>query len=116
MNNEATKKKTQVKKLSRMKEEDLKQLANDVNKGLVFTDMQIQPPSMLTSVFMPLIFIDADKKWVNQVGLIYEYLDRAGPRCINGMPMFMSMKIVVKEDMAMLIEYVQKYKEAEKTV
>jgi len=102
-----------MKKMKRMKKEDLKRLACDMNKGLVFTDRDVQPPRMVTSVFMPLIFMDADKKWSNQVGLIYEYYDKALPRGINGMPMFMSMRVVPKEDMSALIEYVQKYREAE---
>lgn len=106
-------KKTRMKKLKRMKKEDLKQLACDMNKGLVFTDRQIQQPHMVTSVFMPLIFIEADKKWFDQIGLVYEYFDKAGPRAINGMPTFMSMRVVPKEDVPILLEYVKKYREAE---
>jgi len=106
-----------MEKLNRMKEEDLKQLALDMHKGLVFTDTQIQQPAdMLVAVFMPLAFISINKKWVDQVGLIYEYLDKAGPRSINGMPTFMSMRIVPRADLPVLIEYVKKYEEAEKAV
>lgn len=110
------KKKTQMKKLNRMKKEDLKKLACDMNKGLIFTDRDILQPNLLTAVFAPLMFIDADKKWFDTVGLIYEYYDKAGPRAINGLPMFMSMKIVPKEDMGALVEYVQKYRTAEAAV
>ena len=105
-----------MEKLNRMKEEDLKQLALDMHKGLIFTDTQIGQPNMLAMVFMPLAFMSVDKKWVDQVGLIYEYLDKAGPRSVNGMPTFMSMRIVPKTDLPLLIEYVKKYEKAEKAV
>jgi len=106
-------KKTRTKKLKRMKKEDLKQLACDMNKGLVFTDRQIQQPHLMPVVFVPLVFMVGEKKWADQIGLVYEYLDKAGPRAINGMPMFMSMRVVPKEDVPILLEYVQKYREAE---
>lgn len=109
-------KKTSMKKLKRMEKKDLKQLACDMNKGLVFTDRQVQPPRLISTVFMPLIFLEDEKKWVDQIGLVYEYLDKAGPRAINGMPTFMSMKVVPKEDVPTLLEYVQKYREAEVAV
>lgn len=105
-----------MKKLERMEKEDLKKLALDIHKGLVFTDTQLQQSNMLAMVFMPLAFIPINKKWVDQVGLIYEYLDKAGSRSINGMPTFMSMRIVPRADLPMLIEYVKKYEETEKAV
>jgi len=105
-----------MKMPKRMKKEDLKQLACDMNKGLVFTDREVQPPRLILTVFMPLLFLDGDKKWSDQVGLIYEYYDKAGPRGVNGMPTFMSMRVVPKEDMSALVEYMQKYREAELAV
>lgn len=105
-----------LKKLNRMEKEDLKKLALDMHKGLIFADTQIQQPNMLVMVFMPLALMPINKKWVDQVGLIYEYLDKAGPRSVNGMPTFMSMRIVPRADLPMLIEYVKKYEKAEKAV
>lgn len=105
-----------MKKIEPMKKEDIKQLANDMNKGLVFTDRHISGLNSLPMVFMPLAIMSAKKEWIDQVGLIYEYLDKAGPRSINGMPMFMSMKIVPKADVKELYDYMKKYKEAEAAV
>lgn len=35
---------------------------------------------------------------VEQIGIFWEYLDQAGPRSINGMPMFFSVRIMHKDD------------------
>jgi len=52
-------------------------------------------------VFMVLIFMGAKQRREmikNPPGLIYEYLSEAGPRSINGMPSFFSMRMLSKAD------------------
>jgi hypothetical protein len=43
-----------------------------------------------------------EKEWfmefASQIGIIYEYYDKAGPRSCNGMPMFMSFSILNADD------------------
>ena len=54
-------------------------------------------------VFMPLAF-GACSGWsvdaASQLGIIYEYIDKAMPRAINGMPCFMSMHVMHRDDWA----------------
>lgn len=58
-------------------------------------------PSVLTSVFMPLVFLSKDNlKWMedNEIFSFYEYMSEAGPRSINGYPIFTSMHMLNKSD------------------
>jgi hypothetical protein len=41
---------------------------------------------------------------VDQIGAIIEYLDKAGERSINGYPIFMSCRVVHKDDWAQVAE------------
>jgi hypothetical protein len=66
------------------------------------------------TVFMPLAFMD--KKALKsmqreKVDFIYEYLDKAGPRAINGMPMFFSCHILTQPETKKMFEYYNKFKE-----
>jgi hypothetical protein len=82
-------------------DEEIKKLANDIYQGLVFTNRHIQNPDDLSRVFMSLNFLDEEqiKKFnADMPGMIYEYMENAGPRSINGMPMFMSFRVLNRED------------------
>jgi hypothetical protein len=50
-------------------------------------------------------------KYINNIGLIYEYISNAGPMGINGKPIFMSCRFLTKEDTTKMFEYFDKYKE-----
>lgn len=96
-------------------EKEIADLANDMYRGLIFTDRHIQRPEDVPSVFMPLIFLkekDIEKLKANPPGMIYEYFDKAGPRSINGMPMFMSFRVINIEDTAKVMERYKKIKQA----
>lgn len=82
-------------------EEEIKKLADDIYKGLVFTDRHIQNPDDITRVFIPLVILkkeQIEEFGVNPPGLVYEYMDRAGPMAVNGMPMFLSLRMLSQED------------------
>ncbi len=69
--------------------------------GRIFTDKHVHNPKRdLGMVFMP-IALGAFSGWtedqLNNVGCIYEYIDQAGPRSINGMPVFFSFRILSAE-------------------
>lgn len=57
-------------------------------------------------------------KFIENIGMVYENIDSALPRAINGMPCFSSCKIVSKEDAQMFCDmynkYIKKRKEFEK--
>lgn len=90
--------------LASQKPEELEKLAWDIVGGQVYTDRHC-PDNLIMSVFMPMMLVE-DKSFVDDVGLVYEYLDQAGPRSINGQPMFMSMRCLNKADTKILIDRV----------
>lgn len=80
--------------------EELAQIANDIFKGYIFTDRHVHNQNDIGMVFMPLLFMgkkeDEDEgveTELNDWGMVYEYVSKAGPRSCNGMPMFMSFHI-----------------------
>ena len=49
------------------------------------------------------------EKYIDDIGMFYENISEAGPRSINGYPMFFSCKIVSKEDTKRFVEMYNKY-------
>ena len=92
-------------------DKEIKKLADDIYKGLVFTDRHIKYPNDVHRVFMPLILLkkeQLDEFEANPPGMVYEYMERAGPMAINGMPMFLSFRYLSQEDAKRVNEkYVQ---------
>ena len=98
-----------------MTTQEIKQLAEDMYKELVFTDRNIRIKEDVPRVFMVLALMGKeliDELQKNPPGMIYEYMDRAGPLAINGMPMFTSFKIVGIEDTKKVFEQYNKIVEA----
>jgi hypothetical protein len=98
-------------------DEELKQVAKDLWAGRIFSDRNIpsgSDPHIVMSVFMP--FALMDKKTLEsmqreKVDFIYEYLDKAAPMAVNGMPTFMSCRILTKPETKKMFEYYNKFKE-----
>ena len=89
-------------------DEEIKQIALDYYKQKIFCSWDIPDydASSLGMVFMPLMFMDsvARKRMItDQTMYLYEYFDKAGPRGINGMPIFMSFYILNKADVERII-------------
>lgn len=85
--------------------EELRQLAVDIVSGLVFTSAHfrddVELENLLQMVFMPLIFMskeDIEELRANDIHIIYEYYSKAGPRGINGKPIFMSCGMLDRKD------------------
>lgn len=98
-----------------MTDQEIKQLAEDMYKGLIFTDRHIQIRSDIPAVFMALALMGkelADELQKNPPGMIYEYMNKAGPMAINGMPMFLSFKLASIEDTKKVFEQYNKIREA----
>lgn len=95
--------------------EDIAKIAKDIATDKIFSSchMTEHELSNIGLVFMPIALgglsdlSDADKE---DIGMIYEYYDKAGPRGINGMPMFFSCRLVNKNDTKMIFEKVDKIK------
>lgn len=98
-----------------MPDEDLRQLARDLYGRRVFTDWHCGCVNDVLMVFMPIGLgglSDLTSEEFGQIGMIYEYIDKAGPRSINGMPMFFSCNYLSRGDTEKVIAYHEKILEA----
>ncbi len=90
----------------------LKQIAIDIIEGRIFSHWNIERPEDVRHVFMPIslgAFAKCTDEEYNNVGLVFEYLDKAGPRTINGMPNFFSMQIVNVKDTEIIRKHYAEY-------
>ena len=94
-------------KLTPMTDDEIKKLAEDMYKGIVFTDRHLERREDIQSVFAVLNLMDEKQIDIlrkNAPGMIYEYMDKAGPVAVNGMPIFFSFKMASVEDAKKIIE------------
>lgn len=91
---------------------DLKQLAIDIAEGIVFTSDNVKDNNYLDMVFMPLLFLNnAQRKELaeKKPAFFYEYIDKASPRSVNGMPCFTSFRYLPSSDLKRLNEFYARY-------
>lgn len=85
--------------IPRLTDDQLREFVLGVVDGRIFTDHQARDPVM---VFYPLLFgafSEYNQESVkNRLGCIYEYVDKALPRAVNGQPCFMSMRCMHIDD------------------
>lgn len=84
-------------------DELVKEIAVKYQSGDIFGSWQIAEHDMhlVSSIFMPLVFIDEiTRKEFLRDGRLYYYseMKEAGPRSINGYPMFMSLSSLNLDD------------------
>lgn len=89
---------------------DLKQIAKDMYAGKIFCDRQISNAKDIPMVFMPIMFMKKEELEKQDIYFIYEYLSEAGPRSINGMPMFTSCYFLNKENFEKMMGYYEAVK------
>jgi len=95
----------------RMTDDQIKETVRGIVTGRYFTATMC-PPDMVPKVFMPIgLGAAADLDW-DTVGNIIEDLNKAGERGINDYPVFMSCRIVHKEDWQVIVERATKAAEA----
>lgn len=97
--------------VGRKTDEELREFVFDFMAGRIFTSAQIPPSGRLELVFMPLVF-GALHDWPEEdwadIGIIYEYLDKAGPRSVNGCPGFFSMRLMHVDDWERCLKAIQR--------
>lgn len=103
--------------LGGMSEEELRKLAVDFVENKIFTNFHMQEHdvrdgTMLGLIFMPLIL--GDGSFATDAWMLYEYADQAGPRSINGYPIFFSVRKIIQKDAPAFRHYVEEYKEMKK--
>lgn len=106
--------KTPKSRLPRKSDEEIAELARALVEGRIFTSLQVAEPDqhLLRMIFMPLGFIDRKAKLEmvrkDRPGCFYADMKDAGPRAINGYPIFFSMSMLSEEDTRRMLA---KYKE-----
>lgn len=85
----------------RLTPEAVVDLARDIVTNRVYLSTG-QEGVDLQLIFMPLAFMGMEPDAAENIGAIYEYIDKAGPRAINGLPMFFSCRFVHADDMEAL--------------
>jgi len=98
-----------------MDDKEKKALAVDIVEGKVFGtwSMGEEENDLIPRIFMPLAL--AEKKVLksmtdDKIAQIYEYMEKAGPRSINGFPIFFSMHMINEDDWAEVRAMCEKYK------
>jgi hypothetical protein len=85
--------------------EQIEALAWDINAGHVFGTWSC-PPDMIRVCFMVLAFME-EKHLKNlkeqNIAHLYETMDKAGSRSVNGYPSFMSAQYINEDDMEKVI-------------
>jgi hypothetical protein len=77
--------------------EEKKKFVLALVNGGVFTDHHIRKPEMIPMVFMPIALgalSGSSESYIKSIGLIYEYMDAAQSRSIDGMPTFFSCRMM----------------------
>jgi hypothetical protein len=103
----------------RMSDEDLRDFVLGLCDGRVFTSAHIRNDHDIGMVFMPLKFGALryyHPKEIDQIGVIWEYRDKAGPMDVNGMPSFFSCRIMHKDDWKRAVKAYEKENERRKGI
>lgn len=98
---------------------DLKALAVDIVSGHAFSSLSLdeKEADLLPMIFMPLALGGpALLKWCseNQITVLYEYLEKASGKGINGRPMFKEMRVLNRTDGERLMSYVRQLQKVTK--
>lgn len=98
-----------------MEEVNLKQLARDIWSGRVVTDRHFDTKEEVLAVFPVLSLMDEETRksfLAEEPAVIYEYVDQAAPRTVNGMPMFLSFRYLTEDQAKILQKHIDKINEA----
>ena len=93
---------------------ELKQIALDLESGLILTDRHLRDPNDMDTVFMPLALMTEEQFesfMGKSPGMLFEYYSKASSRTINGMPTFFSVQVLSIDERDKVIGYWKKIKE-----
>lgn len=95
--------------------EEIWQLANDIIENKVWTSefhCKSREDVGMTFPILSLIHPDQVKQMIDiDPAMVYQYIEKAGPRSINGMPMFLSCEYLGNEDFQTLKTLLKKISE-----
>ena len=102
-----------------MQKKELAQVAKDIVANKIFTSNHLRDKSLLSNVFMPLIFgatSEYSKEQIDDIGMIYADYKDSGPSSINGYPIFWACRFVSKHDSKIIWDKVEKIEKLLKDV
>ncbi len=96
-----------------------REIAIGIFNGSIFTSAQIEKKDMnlFPSIFFVLMLMEKkqrDEIISGDIGVFWEYMNKASPRSINGYPMFASVRTLNKADWEDVRKMVLKLTEASK--
>lgn len=106
-------------------DEELKTIAKDIKGNLIFRSAYVSlgDQSLMSMIFMPLALMGPkESKQIvkdlksGKVAEFYEYYDKAGPRAINGYPIFVSFYTLGRDEVEKVNEYIKRLKTVEEAV
>ena len=109
---------TEYRPVPDIPEPDLKRLAIGMAQGTVFTSLHLPPVTdeetmrehaqLVRSIFMPIGLGGLGDIDIKTLGFFWERFDKAGPRSVNGYPVFFSVNLVNAEQAKWVV---RKYEE-----
>jgi hypothetical protein len=107
--------------LPRVSDEKLRQFVDDFVSNRIFTTAHLHDHEvdLVPMIFMPIslgCFSKVQPDSLKNIGVIWEYLDKAGPRSINGKPIFFTFNMLHIEDWKRAIPAIQKEEERRKSI
>jgi hypothetical protein len=90
-----------------MDQSELRKFILDYCDGKIFTDQQA-PIEHISMIFMILIFMKPEEYDLPTIGCMWEYISEAGPRSINGYPIFMSAHFMHKDDWKICVPAIER--------
>ena len=98
--------------IKNLEDKELRALAEDIYSGRVFTSAHVAHENQDVSMCFPILVMlnEGQLEEVKGAGLIYEYTEKAGPRSISGLPMFLSMRMLNKKDAKLVWDYYDEIK------
>ncbi len=92
----------------RMTADEIKEFVMGWCDDKIWTDRHCHSERDILSVFMVLALGGLPEGWTeNNLGLIWEWMSKAGPLAVNGQPTFFSCHIMHKEDWEVCRELIQ---------
>lgn len=91
-----------------LSDQDLKNLARDIYEGRVYTDRHDDGEGF-KAFYSVMLGGLSGYGGLENVGMVYEYVDKAGPMSVNGRPRFFSHRFLNTEDVVKISKYYEEY-------
>jgi hypothetical protein len=93
----------------RLTDDEIKEFAKGILDGRLFTSYHISQREMADHRLFGMIFMPVGLGGLRhynpeKIGAIVEWIDKAGPRSVNGYPIFFSCRVVHTDDWKRIVE------------